>query len=139
MSSEAVRGGAGSQHQSSGGGRDYTVVYDGSCNVCSRIASVLERRDSDKKLEIVPSSGEDVAGRFPWIPPGAYGESLQVIRTADNRTWQGAAAVEQLLDVLPKGRLVSWMFSIPFARPIAEKLYRTFARNRYRLGCKLHS
>jgi predicted DCC family thiol-disulfide oxidoreductase YuxK len=64
---------------------------------------------------------------------------LQVIRASDNRTWQGAAAVEQLLDVLPKGRFVSWIFSLPFARPIAEKLYRAFAKNRYRLGCKLHS
>ena len=119
--------------------REYTVVYDGRCNVCSRIVTVLERRDRNKKLEIVSSAEPAVAGRFPWIPPAAYAESLQVIRTADNRTWQGAAAVEQLLDVLPKGRFISWIFSIPFARPLAEKLYRVFARNRYRLGCKLHS
>ena len=119
--------------------REYTVVYDGRCNVCSRIVTVLERRDRDKRLEIVSSAEREVADRFPWIPPAAYAESLQVIRTADNRTWQGAAAVEQLLDVLPKGRFISWIFSIPFARPLAEKLYRAFARNRYRLGCKLHS
>jgi predicted DCC family thiol-disulfide oxidoreductase YuxK len=119
--------------------REYTVVYDGNCNVCSRIVDVLERRDKDERLEIITSGAAGAAGRFPWIPPAAYSESLQVIRTADSRTWQGAAAVEQLLDVLPKGRLVSWMFSIPFARPVAEKLYRAFAKNRYRLGCKLHS
>jgi predicted DCC family thiol-disulfide oxidoreductase YuxK len=119
--------------------RDYTVVYDGGCNICTTMVAVLERRDRDNKLEIVPSSAEGVAHRFPWIAPDAYAESLQVIRNADNRTWQGAAAVEQLLDVLPKGRFVSWIFSIPFARPIAERLYRTFAKNRYRMGCKLHS
>jgi predicted DCC family thiol-disulfide oxidoreductase YuxK len=118
---------------------DYAVVYDGSCNVCSRIVDVLQRRDLAKRLEIISSGAAMDAGRFPWIPPSAYRESLQVIRTADNRTWQGAAAVEQLLDVLPKGPFISWIFSIPFARPIAEKLYRAFARNRYRLGCKLHS
>lgn len=119
--------------------REYTVVYDGRCNVCSRIVAVLERRDTDKRLEIVSSGEPQVAHRFPWIPRAAYAESLQVIRTADNRTWQGAAAVELLLDVLPRGRFISWIFSIPFARPLAEKLYRAFARNRYRLGCKLHS
>jgi predicted DCC family thiol-disulfide oxidoreductase YuxK len=119
--------------------RDYTVVYDGGCNICTRMVTVLQRRDRDKKLEIVPSSAEGVAHRFPWIPAGAYEESLQVIRNADDRTWQGAAAVEQLLDVLPKGRFVSWIFSIPFARPLAERLYRAFAKNRYRMGCKLHS
>ena len=119
--------------------RDYTVVYDGNCNVCSRIVGVLERRDKDQRLEIMPSAAAHAAGRFPWIPPTAYAQSLQVIRNADNHTWQGAAAVEQLLDVLPKGRFVSWIFSLPFARPVAEKLYRAFAKNRYRLGCKLHS
>jgi predicted DCC family thiol-disulfide oxidoreductase YuxK len=119
--------------------RDYTVVYDGNCNVCSRIVSILERRDKDERLEIIPSAAAHAAGRFPWIPAVAYSQSLQVIRTADNRTWQGAAAVEQLLDVLPKGRFVSWIFSVPFARPAAEKLYRAFAKNRYKLGCKLHS
>ena len=121
------------------GQRDYTVVYDGNCNVCSRIVAVLERRDKHERLEIVSSAAARGSGRFPWIPSDAYAQSLQVIRKADNRTWQGAAAVEQLLDVLPKGRFVSWIFSLPFARPVAEKLYRAFARNRYRLGCKLHS
>ena len=119
--------------------RDYTVVYDGNCNVCSRIVSVFERRDKDGRLEIIPSAAAHAAGRYPWIPPTAYAQSLQVIRNADNRTWQGAAAVEQLLDVLPRGRLVSWIFSLPFARPVADKLYRAFAKNRHRLGCKLHS
>jgi predicted DCC family thiol-disulfide oxidoreductase YuxK len=30
------------------------------------------------------------------------------------------------------------VFSIPFARPLAERFYRWFARNRYRLGCGEH-
>ena len=119
--------------------REYTAVYDGSCNVCSRLVKVLEQRDRDERLEIIPSAAAAAAGRFGWIPPTAYAQSLQVIRTADNQTWQGAAAVERLIGVLPKGRFVSWIFSIPFARPVAEKLYRAFAKNRYRLGCKLHS
>jgi predicted DCC family thiol-disulfide oxidoreductase YuxK len=63
---------------------------------------------------------------------------MQVIRASDGKTWQGAAALEELLKVLPRGRLVSWMFRIPFARPVAEKFYRLFARNRYRIGCGEH-
>lgn len=118
---------------------EYTVIYDGNCNVCSRVAGVLQRRDKDKRLEIVASGTESLSNRFPWISPVEYRKSLQVVRTADKRTWQGAAAVEQVLDALPKGRFVTWIFSIPFARPIAEKLYRAFAKNRYKLGCKLHS
>ena len=78
-----------------------------------------------------------VTARFPWIPAKAYLEALQLIGPA-GRTWQGAAAIEQLLTILPKGKLVSWLFKIPFVRPIADRFYRWFARNRYRLGCGEH-
>jgi predicted DCC family thiol-disulfide oxidoreductase YuxK len=116
----------------------YTIVYDGFCNVCKRLIDVLDKWDRAGVLEFVPSQQPDLAARFPWIPTGAYAESLQLIRSADGKTWNGAAALEQVLDILPKGKFLGWVFSIPFARPLAEKFYRWFARNRYRLGCAAH-
>lgn len=119
-------------------GREYTVVYDGFCNVCKRLVGLLDKWDRNGILEVVPSQKAGIAARFPWIPARAYTESVQVIRAEDGKTWQGAAALEQILDVLPKGKFISWVFSIPYIRPLAEKLYRWFARNRYRLGCGAH-
>lgn len=119
-------------------GRAYTVVYDGSCNVCKKIVALLEKLDRNHVLELIPSDTRGIAERFPWISAQAYKESIQVVRLADGKTWQGAAAMEQLIDALPKGRLVSWIFSIPLARPLAEKAYRWFARNRYHMGCGDH-
>lgn len=115
------------------------MVYDGTCRVCSRLAEALRKWDQNGAgvLEVVPSQAPGVTARFPWIPPRAYAEALQLI-AANGHTWQGAAAIEQLLDVLPKGKLISWLFTIPFARAIADKVYRWFARNRYRLGCGEH-
>jgi len=63
---------------------------------------------------------------------------MQVIRASDGRTWQGAAAIEEIINAMPKGWLISWIFRIPFVRPLAERFYRWFARNRYRLGCGEH-
>jgi predicted DCC family thiol-disulfide oxidoreductase YuxK len=122
---------------SPGMGRPYTVVYDGACKVCGRLVAVLRSWDRNGELEIVPSQGTGVRARFPWIPERAYAESVQLIGPG-GRTWQGAAAIEQLLNVLPKGRFFSWVFAIPFVRPLAERFYRWFARNRYRLGCGEH-
>ena len=119
-------------------GRAYTVVYDGFCNVCKRLVGALKKWDRRGDLEILPSQTPGLHARFPWIPARAYLESVQVVERATGRTWQGAAALEQLLDVLPKGKLISWIFSIPFVRPLAEKFYRWFARNRYHLGCGEH-
>ena len=118
-------------------GRPYTVVFDGFCKVCNRLVQVLRRWDRKAMLEIVPSQQPGVQARFPWIPAKAYTESVQLVGPG-GRTWQGAAAIEHILDVLPKGKLLSWIFSIPFVRPLAERFYRWFARNRYKLGCGDH-
>lgn len=114
-----------------------TVVYDGDCAVCTRLAGVLQRLDTRGTFELLTSQAPGVRARFPWIPAEAYRESLQVVEEG-GRTWQGAAAIERILDLLPRGRWVSWIFSLPFARPVAERFYRWFARNRYRLGCGAH-
>lgn len=116
---------------------EYTVVYDGHCKVCGHLVGVLRAWDTNELLEIVPSHASGVHARFPWISTAAYQESIQVI-ARNGRTWQGAAAIEQLLTVLPRGRWMSWIFKLPFARGIAERLYRWFARHRYRLGCGEH-
>ena len=118
-------------------GRPFTIVFDGDCKVCTRLSGVLRAWDRDHHLEVVSSQQQGVMARFPWIPARAYADALQMI-AADGTTWQGAAAIEHLLDVLPRGRLVGWIFSIPFARTLADRFYRWFARNRYRFGCGAH-
>ena len=121
-----------------GEGRPYTVVYDGHCKVCGRLVGVLRTWDAGaRSLEIVPSQLPGLDVRFPWIPPAAYVESLQLVGPG-GKTWQGAAAIEQLLGVLPRGRWVAWVFAVPFVRTLADRFYRWFARNRYRLGCGEH-
>jgi predicted DCC family thiol-disulfide oxidoreductase YuxK len=128
---------AGQETATHGLGRAYTVVFDGDCRICTRLSRVLRDWDAGRQLEVVSSQQPGVTARFPWIPPRAYAEALQLI-AADGTTWQGAAAIEQLLTVLPRGRLISWVFRIPFVRTLADRFYRWFARNRYRLGCGAH-
>jgi predicted DCC family thiol-disulfide oxidoreductase YuxK len=118
-------------------GRPYTVVYDGTCGICGRFVRLLRKWDRHGTLEIMPSQDRCVRARFPWIPERAYVESVQLVGPG-GRTWQGAAAIEQIIDVMPKGKLITWIFSIPFVRPLAERFYRWFARNRYKLGCGEH-
>lgn len=114
----------------------YTLVYDGHCRVCNRFVDGVRQWDRGRELDLVPQA-EDVTTRFPWIPPAAFAEAMQLVGPG-GETWQGAAALEQLLIVLPRGRWIAWVFRIPFARALAERFYRWFARNRYRMGCGEH-
>jgi predicted DCC family thiol-disulfide oxidoreductase YuxK len=118
--------------------RRYTVVYDGHCKVCGRMVRMLAKWDRNHELEIIPSQTPGIRERFPWIPLRAYVESVQVVRASDGTTWQAAAALEELLKILPKGRLISWSFKIPLVRALVDLFYRWFARNRYRFGCGEH-
>jgi predicted DCC family thiol-disulfide oxidoreductase YuxK len=119
-------------------GRRYAVVYDGDCKVCGKMVKMLARWDRNHELEIIPSQAPGIRERFPWIPPRAYVDSVQVVRARDGKTWQAAAALEELLKNLPRGRLISWLFKIPLVRPLVDVFYRWFARNRYRFGCGEH-
>lgn len=119
-------------------GRTYTVVFDGYCKVCRRLVGILVKWDRRGEFEILPSQTPCLSERYPWISANAYLESLQLIENRSGTTWQGAAALEQIVDVLPKGTLVTWVFSIPFVRPLAEEFYRWFAKNRYRIVCGEH-
>lgn len=117
--------------------RPWVIVYDGNCKVCGRIVRRLQAWDDKSVLEIVPSQRPGVRARFPWLTPRHFAESVQLVGPG-GVTFQGAAAVERILDLLPKGWLLTWLFSIPFVRPLAERFYRWFARNRYHLGCGDH-
>jgi predicted DCC family thiol-disulfide oxidoreductase YuxK len=118
--------------------RRYTVIYDGHCKVCGRMVRMLAKWDRNHELEIIPSEAPGIRERFPWIPLRAYVESVQVVRASDGMTWQAAAALEELLKILPRGRLISWLFKIPLVRTLVDLFYRWFARNRYRFGCGEH-
>lgn len=106
-----------------------TVIYDGECGLCRRSMNVLRKLDEEGVLELVEAQTPGVRERFPWIPPEAYARGLQVIEPG-GKTTEGAAAVERLCAIIPAGRRVGWLYRIPFARPIADRVYAWISRNR---------
>jgi predicted DCC family thiol-disulfide oxidoreductase YuxK len=118
-------------------GAPYTVVYDGQCDVCIRMVNRLRDWDRDARFEMVAYQSDGVMGRFPDISEREFRESVQLIG-AEGVRWEGADAVEKILELVPRARPLAWLFRIPLARPIARRAYRTFSRNRSRFGCSDH-
>jgi len=117
--------------------RPYTLVYDGDCRFCARSVDLVATWDRGRIVEIVPFQRGGVRERFPWIPESAYREAMQLVGPG-NETLSGAAAAERLVKILPGGRPLGCLFALPFARPVADRVYRLVARNRARLGCGTH-
>lgn len=127
----------GQEATAAGMGRPYTVVFDGQCKVCTRLAGLLRKWDTRNEIEVTPFQNTSVLTRFPWIPSEAYAQALQLVGPG-GRTWQGGGAIEQLLKILPMGGALGWVFRIPYFGVGFERFYRWFARNRYRFGCGEH-
>lgn len=125
------------QSTAAGGGRPYTVVYDGACKVCTRLVGLLNAWDTRDEIETVPFQNTSVLDRFPWIPPHAYAEAMQIVGPG-GRTWQGGEAIEQILKLLPFGIAFGWAFKVPGFGGLFGRFYRWFARNRYKFGCGEH-
>ena len=117
--------------------RPFTLVYDGDCRFCTRSVDLVASWDRGGAVEIVPFQRGGVRERFPWIADVAFHEAMQLVGPG-NETWSGAAAAERLVRLLPGGRPLGCLFALPFARPLADRVYRLVARNRYRLGCGTH-
>lgn len=118
-------------------GAPYTVVYDGECEVCIRTVNRLREWDRDARFELAAYQSEGVMDRFPEIAEREFRESVQLIGPGGER-WQGADAVEKILELVPRVRPLAWLFRIPLMRPIARLAYRLFSRNRSRFGCAEH-
>jgi predicted DCC family thiol-disulfide oxidoreductase YuxK len=115
----------------------HTLVYDGHCRLCQRSVSAVRALDPDGHIAIVASQEAGVRERFPSIHPAEFDEAMHLI-APDGARWSGAAAIEELLRVLPRTRWFAPIFSIPLARGVADRVYRWVARNRHALGCGAH-
>lgn len=110
----------------------YTLVYDGDCEFCRRQVGLIERWDRGHAIDAVPFQTADL--QRLGVGRQAAEEAMHLV-SPGGHAWRGAAAARQLLTLLPGGRLLAWLFDLPGAMYLAERIYRWIARRRHRLGC----
>ena len=114
--------------------RDWTLVYDGDCAFCLRCVALLRRWDRHGRLAFLPLQDERALALLPAAPRSAVEAAMHLV-APDGGARAGAAALPQILRLVPGGRPLATLFSLPGARWAADRLYRLVARNRHRLGC----
>jgi predicted DCC family thiol-disulfide oxidoreductase YuxK len=107
------------------------VLYDGDCPLCTREISFLSRRDRGAGL----IQFEDIASGI--FDPAKYGLDHQVVMARihgvlpDGTVVEGIEVFRRAYDAVGLG----WLWAPtrwPFLRPLAERAYQIFARNRLR-------
>jgi predicted DCC family thiol-disulfide oxidoreductase YuxK len=102
------------------------AVFDGDCGFCRQWIERWRAR-TGPRVDYAPS--QEVAPRFPEIPPEAFARAFQLV-LPDGRALEGAAAVLATLDSAPGDGRLSALARVPFLGGLLELAYRLVARHR---------
>ena len=103
------------------------LIFDGTCHFCRRW---IERWRELTASAIDYSPSQEVAERFPEIPPEAFERSVQFIET-DGTVFSGAEAVFRSLGQNRRRQWMIWCYKhVPGFSAVTEATYRLVARNR---------
>jgi predicted DCC family thiol-disulfide oxidoreductase YuxK len=103
------------------------LIFDGTCHFCRRWIERW-RELTAGAVEYAPS--QEVAGRFPEIPPEAFDKSVQFIDT-DGLVFNGAEAVFLSLGQRESLKWMIWSYAhVPGFAAMTEMAYRMVARHR---------
>ena len=113
-----------------------TLLYDGTCRFCVAQARRL-KRFVGAGVQAESLYAEGVRVRFPKLPPvGPDGKVGEIKFVDDQGRLSGGA--EAIARALMTGRMpLSWgarLYFVPGVRQLANAIYRTIARRRYRLS-----
>ncbi|HOW98274.1 MAG TPA: DUF393 domain-containing protein [Kiritimatiellia bacterium] len=111
------------------------MLYDGACPFCSREAAILKKADASSRVRFVDISD-------PVFNPAAYGLTREEA-DAQLHFFDGEGRVSRAMDAVRAayraagiGGRMAWT-GAPLVRPLFDRLYRVFARNRLRWGARL--
>lgn len=108
------------------------LLYDRDCGFCNWLVRQAQQLDWRGHLEVLPLQTPGLLTRYQ-ISPAAALLSLHVV-TPDSRVHQGGAAIRMALRVLPWLWPAYYLWNVPGAPWLMDRLYYAVARNRHRLG-----
>ena len=101
-----------------------TVLYDGSCPLCSREIRMYQQLQARSSLQWV-----DVSKPDQTLPAGVTQHALMArfhVMTAQGQLLDGARAFVHMWRQLPGWRWLAWLASIPGVVMLMEGMYRAF-------------
>lgn len=107
------------------------VFYDGRCSVCVRSANYFRKHDRDRGLvRCIDFRADPEAAALADRPIEQLSASLHA-RLPNGTVQSGPEAIRTIMDALGRGWQARWT-RWPIIRPIADRCYNVFARNRLR-------
>lgn len=113
---------------------NYTVIYDGHCNLCSNLVQLLEKLDQGKRFQYVPMQDEAGLAQFNVTPQDCEFGMILIDNAKPDRRWQGSDAAEEIGQLLPLGNVfVTAYRNLPGMKWTGDRVYEQVRDNRYAL------
>jgi predicted DCC family thiol-disulfide oxidoreductase YuxK len=111
------------------------VLYDATCGICERFASLVLRADRHRRLEFAPN--DDRTRWPPGVDASLVDRTIVVIDPATGTFTTRARAVAGILAALPGGLLLALPLRIPGLSILAGLLYDVVSRHRRDISARL--
>jgi predicted DCC family thiol-disulfide oxidoreductase YuxK len=109
----------------------YVLIYDGHCEICCAQRDRIARWDGRDVIDAVDMHVPDLEERFPGVQRADCYDAMHLI-TPSGEIHRAAAAVREVVRVLPWVGWIAVAFRVPGVMWIADRVYRWVAANRYR-------
>ncbi|MDX2272260.1 MAG: DCC1-like thiol-disulfide oxidoreductase family protein [Cyanobacteriota bacterium] len=110
----------------------YTIIYDGTCNLCSNLVQFLETIDRGQRFVYVPMQDEQALVQWQITAADCQLGMIVINNQQPQQRWQGSAAVETIARQLPVGDLVMAAYrGIPGLKYWGDKGYEQVRDHRY--------
>jgi predicted DCC family thiol-disulfide oxidoreductase YuxK len=113
--------------------RRATLIYDGTCPICSGTVEWIEKNGQEGAFEMVPCQSDHRGKRYPDID---FGECMRAMHLVlpDGRVLAGERALPEIFTRLRRYRAVALAFKLPGAETLSRILYRWFALKRFSIS-----
>ncbi|MBE7382802.1 MAG: DUF393 domain-containing protein [Leptolyngbya sp. SIO1E4] len=112
----------------------YTVIYDGTCNLCVTLVRLLEQLDQGHQFEYVPMQDDTRLAEWSITPEDCEQGMILLEQAHPEHRWQGSDAAEEIGRLLPMGHVfVNAYRSLPGIKSAGDSIYAFIRDNRYTL------
>ncbi|MBD2327387.1 DCC1-like thiol-disulfide oxidoreductase family protein [Alkalinema sp. FACHB-956] len=110
----------------------YTVIYDGNCNLCSNLVQLLETLDRGQQFQYIPMQAEEALASYGVTAVDCEQGMMLIHPTDPSQRWQGSAAAEEIGRLLPLGAIfVAAYRALPGAKFLGDRAYLQIRDHRY--------
>ncbi len=114
-----------------------TLIYDGSCPICSSTVAWIEENEKDDSFEMVPCQSEAMDRRFPDVKLDECMNAMHLV-LPDGKILGGEQALPEIFRRLRWYQPVALLFKLPGMKVLSRIFYRWFADRRYRIAHFFH-